>query len=151
MGGWLINSVNEILQKYEKGQQAHILDILVDINRKVGTRKKEENQVKYKIPNLDLEMENLQAGLKNHINKLREICSRHPSKVEINKCQDKLDKLAAEIDQNWHKEDSLNRIKDKTVVLTKKLKQELQWFKAQSSFFHNLAFDDKDLFLYKMK
>ena len=153
MGGWLINSVNEILQKYEKGQQAHILDILVDINRKVGTRKKEENRVKYKIPNLDLEMENLQAGLKNHINKLREICSKHSSKVEINKCQDELDKLAAEIDQIGHTEDSLNRIKDETVDLTKKLKQELQLvlLKAQSSFFHNLAFDDKDLFLCKMK
>ena len=98
-------------------------------------------------------MENLQPGLKNHINKLREICSKHSSKVEINKCQDELDKLAAEIDQIGHTEDSLNRIKDETVDLTNKLKQELQWvlLKAQSSFFHNLTFDDEDLFLYKMK
>ena len=156
MGGWLIYSVNEILQKYEKGQQAHILDILVEINRKVGTREKEDNPETYEIPNLDLKikMENLQPGLKNHINKLREICSKHSSKVEINKCQDELDKLAAEIDQIGHtEEDSLNRIKDETVDLTKKLKQELQLvlLKAQSSFFHNLAFDDKDLFLCKMK
>ena len=96
-------------------------------------------------------MENLQPGLKNHINKLREICSKHSSKVEINKYQDELDKLAAEIDQIGHTEDSLNRIKDETVDLTKKLKQELHRLKAQSSFFHNLAFDDKDLFLCKMK
>jgi hypothetical protein len=53
MGGWLIYSVNEILQKYEKGQQAHILDILVEINRKVGTREKEDNPETYEIPNLD--------------------------------------------------------------------------------------------------
>ena len=148
MGGWLIYSVNEILQKYEKGQQAHILDILVEINRKVGTREKENKRETYEIPNLDLKikMENLQPVLKNHINKLREICSKHSSKV---------DKLAAEIDQIGHTEDSLNRIKDETVDLTKKLKQELQLLqmllKAQSSFFHNLAFDDKDLFLCKMK
>ena len=155
MGGWLIYSVNEILQKYEKGQQAHILDILVEINRNVGTREKEQNRETYEIPNLDLKikMENLQPRLKNHINKLREICSKHSSKVEINKYQDELDKLAAEIDQIGHTEDSLNRIKDETVDLTNKLKQELQWvlLKAQSSFFHNLAFDDEDLFLYKMK
>jgi hypothetical protein len=156
MGGWLIYSVNEILQKYEKGQQAHILDILVEINRKVGTREKENKPETYEIPNLDLKikMENLQPGLKNHINKLREICSKHSSKVEINKCQDELDKLAAEIDQIGHtEEDSLNRIKDETVDLTKKLKQELQLvlLKAQSSFSHNLTFDDKDLFLCKMK
>jgi len=109
------------------------------------------------LPNLDLESEikkeGLQPGLKNHIKKLCENCSKHPSKVEINKCQDELNKLATEIDKDGHTEVSLNRIKKETVHLTEKLKQELQcvMLKAQSSFFHNLAFDDKDLFLCKMK
>ena len=87
MGGWLIYSVNEILQKYEKGQQAHILDILVEINRNVGTREKENKRETYEIQNLDLKikMENLQPRLKNHINKLREICSKHPSNTKLPK------------------------------------------------------------------
>ena len=98
-------------------------------------------------------MEGLQPGLKNHIKKLCEICSKHSSKVEINKCQDKLNKLATEIDKDGHTEVSLNRIKKETVHLTKKFKQELRCvtFKAHSSFFHNLAFNDEDLFLCKIK
>ena len=122
---------------------------MVEINREVGTRESEVQRDTYEIPDLEIKMENLQPGLKNHINKLREICTKHSSKVEINKCQDELDKLATEIDKDGHTEVSLNGIKEETDKLTKKFRLELGrvTLKAQSSFFHNLAFDDEDLFL----
>jgi hypothetical protein len=88
-GGWLIKAVDTIFNKYEKGQQTHILDILVEINREVGTRESEVKRDTCEIPSLDLEimMENLQLGLKNHVNKLCKIYSEHSSKVEISNCQ----------------------------------------------------------------
>ena len=126
---------------------------MVEINREVGTRQSEVERETCEInPNFDFE--NLQPELKIHIDRLREICSKHSSRDEINKCRVELDKLAEKIDQIELTEGSLNRIKDETVLLTKKFKQELKcvkMLKAQSSFFHNLAFDDKDLFLCKMK
>ena len=117
--------------------------------------KAERKQDTSEIPNLDLEikMENLQLGLKNHVNKLREIYSNHSSKVEFSFCQDELIKLVAEIDQDGHTEISLNKIKEETVQLTKTFKEELRYvmLKSQSCFFHNLAFDDEDLFLCRIK
>jgi hypothetical protein len=124
---------------------------LVEINREVGTRQSEVERETCEI-NLNLDFENLQPELKIHIDGLREICSKHSSRDEINKCRVELDKLAEKIDQIELTE--LNRFKNETVLVTKKLKQELKcvkMLKAQSSFFHNLAFDDKDLFLCKKK
>ena len=154
-GGWLIKSIDEIMRNYEKRQQVHILDILVEVNREVGSRETEEGEKMYEIPKLDfkIKMENLPTGLKNHVKELREICSKPSSKVEINKCQVELDELAAKIDQIGHTEDSFNRIKDEIVLLTEKFIQKLRYVpsKSQSSFFHNLAFNDEDLFLCKIK
>ena len=152
-GGWLIKSVDKILKKYEKGDQPHILDILVEINREVGTRESKVERDTWEILDdleSEIKMEGLQPRLKNRIDKLREKYREHSSKVEIKKCQDVLNELATKIDQNGHTEDSLNSIKKETVHFTEKFKQELLCvtLKAQSSFFHNLAFD---LFLCKMK
>ena len=98
-------------------------------------------------------MENLQLGLKNHVNKLYKIYSEHSSKVEISNCQNQLINLATKIDQDEHTEVSLNIIKVETVHLTEKFKKELQCvtLKSQSSFFHNLTFEDEDWFLSKIK
>ena len=128
---------------------------MVEINREVGTRESEVKRDTCEIPNLDLEimMENLQLGLKNHVNKLCKIYSEHSSKVEISNCQNQLINLATKIDQDEHTEVSLNIIKVETVHLTEKFKKELQCvtLKSQSSFFHNLTFEDEDLFLSKIK
>ena len=128
---------------------------MVEINREVGTRESEVKRDTCEIPNLDLEimMENLQLGLKNHVNKLCKIYSEHSSKVEISNCQNHLINLATKIDQDEHTEVSLNIIKVETVHLTEKFKKELQCvtLKSQSSFFHNLTFEDEDWFLSKIK
>ena len=128
---------------------------MVEINREVGTRESEVTRDTCEIPNLNLGfmMENLQLGLKNHVNELRKIYSKYSSRVEISNCQNELINLAKEIDQDGHTEVSLKRIKEETVHLTKKFKKEIQCvrLKSQSSFFHNLAFDDEDLFLCKIK
>jgi hypothetical protein len=122
---------------------------LVEINREVGTKQSELEGDICEI-NLNLDFEKLQPELKKHIDSLRKICSKHSSRGEINKCQVEFDKLAEEIDQIELTEGSLKRIKDETDLLKQKLKCAMM-LKAQSSFFHNLAFDDKDLFLCKMK
>ena len=128
---------------------------MIEINREVGARDALEKGKACEIPNLDLEiqMENLQPRLKTHVNELLEICRKYSSIAEINKYQDELDKLATKIDKDGDTEDSLNIIKDETVHLTEKFIKEFHsvTVKSQSNFFHNLAFDDEDLLLCKIK
>jgi len=139
------------MKNYEIGQQAHILDILVEINREVGTRYAVLEQTIREIPHLALE--NRQPELKTHVNILRKICREYSSNAEINKFQDVLDELAKKIAKDGQIEDSLNIIKDETCNLTEKFKNELRnvMLKSQSSFLHNLASDDEDLLLCRNK
>ncbi|XP_052093973.1 uncharacterized protein LOC127730004 isoform X2 [Mytilus californianus] len=145
-GGWMIRALHSTLEKYQGGDTVHILDILRDINRDISE--------KYKFTPLDSSercMSHLRI-LKDELD--RELMTENYCEKtldDLNELSKKLDHLQENLEQKMASD--LNEIVKEIVEVTASVEKivGLVVLKAQSCFFHNLAFQDEDMTLHKTK
>lgn len=145
-GGWMIRALHSTLEKYQGGDTVHILDILRDINRDISE--------KYKLTPLDSS-----KRCRSHLCILKDELDRElmtenyceKSLDDLNELSKKLDHLQENLEQKMESE--WKEIRDEIIEVTASVEKivGLVVLKAQSCFFHNLAFQDEEMTLHKTK
>ncbi|CAC5419619.1 unnamed protein product [Mytilus coruscus] len=145
-GGWMIRALHSTLEKYQGGDTVHILDILRDINRDISE--------KYKLTPLDSS-----ERCRSHLCILKDELDRElmtenyceKSLDDLNELSKKLDHLQENLEQKMESE--WKEIRDEIIEVTASVEKivGLVVLKAQSCFFHNLAFQDEEMTLHKTK
>lgn len=143
-GGWMIRALHSTLEKYQGGETVHILDILRGINRDISE--------KYKFTPL-----NSIESCRSHLCILKDELDRElmtenygeKSLDDLNELRKKIDHLEENLEQKM--ESDFKELKEEIVGVTASVEKivGLVVLKAQSCFFHNLAFQDEDMTLLK--
>ena len=153
----MIKSLHDKLNSCKPGESIHILEVLTEVNREVGQRESRVKRNELKIPTLDMISEGEKEQLLKILCQLQDVVREQIRKTDV---RTKLEKFKTEVEilmENvnsvTHTSDSLRKLHSELEELSKKIRDEVEvvTLKAQSCYFHNLAFDESELFLVKQK
>lgn len=149
-GGWMIRALHSTLNHYQGGDSVHILDILRGINREVSektllTPLHNSDQCRSHLSilkdelNRELMTENYCEKSYDDLSKLSEQLDHLQNSLELKMGSDSKETRDELVKEIFEVTDSVEKIVGPVVL------------KAQSCFFHNLAFKDEEMILLKTK